>query len=146
MANQKSELSLNRVSRLGQAKRCGGKFSPGEARAASQCARAAVSLVRRIDLPSRFPLPLGAASRLSGYVSTFCNAYKLPCQKYRMPRGCAAVRLATADKLWTWHRYKEVPLKMRHVCQSVVLRLRGAVAARPNARCATSLLFMGFLP
>ena len=45
----------------------------------------------------------------------------------------------------TWHRYKEVPLKMRHVCQSVALRLRGAVAARPNTRCATSLLFMGFL-
>jgi hypothetical protein len=44
MANQKRELSLNRVSRFGQAKRPGGKFSPGKARTASQCARAAVSL------------------------------------------------------------------------------------------------------
>ena len=36
MANQKRELSLSRVSRLGQTERCGGKFSPGEVRAASQ--------------------------------------------------------------------------------------------------------------
>lgn len=96
MADQKRELSLNRVSRLGQAKRRDGKFSPGKARTASQCAR-------------------------------------------------AAVRLAEADKRWTWHWYKEVSLNMRHVCQSATLWLFCAVAARPNARCAASLLFMGFL-
>src|SRR5260370_11918945 len=133
--NQKRELSVNRVSRLGHAQRCGGEYSPGEVRAASQCTRAAVTLVRRIDLPSRFPTPSGVASRSPGYVSTWGNAYKLPGQKYRMPRGYAAVRLAAA----------KVPLKMRHACQSVALRRRGAVAARPNAHCATSLLFMGVL-
>jgi hypothetical protein len=74
MANQKRELSLNRVSKLGQAKRCGGEFSPGEARTALQGMRAAVTLVRRIDLPSRFPLRLRVASRPLGYVSACCNA------------------------------------------------------------------------
>jgi c-di-GMP phosphodiesterase len=91
MANQKRVLSLNRVSRLVQAKRCGGESSPGEALAALHGLRAAVA------------------------------------------------------KLWTWHGYREVPLEMRHACQSIALRRRSAVATRPNARCANSLLFIGIL-
>jgi hypothetical protein len=145
MANQKRELSLNRVSKLGQAKRCGGEFSHGEARAALRGMCAAVTLPRRIDLPSRFPRPLDMASQLFGYVSTCCNVYKLAGRKHRIPREFAAIRFAAAAKLLTCHRYKEVPLKMRQACESVTLRLRSAVAARPNARSATSLLFMGIL-
>jgi hypothetical protein len=145
MANQKPDLSLNRVSRLVQTKCCSGEFSPDEARAALQGMRAAVTPARRIVLPSRFPLPLSVASQSPGYVSTCCNAYKLPGQKYGMPSGYAAVAVAAAAKLWIQHRYKEVQLKMRHACRSAALRLRSAVAARPNARSATSLLFMGIL-